>query len=265
MIITLLPTQFASAKLISLSYVYPEYKSLIGRADSKARLTKVATPYIGITSHHLPTASPLIDRFFAELKSARPKIETFVVIGPDHFENCRKKMVMSDLTIKTMFGDIQTDKKIIHKLKETRLRVENQCFVGEHAVGVPANYIKKYFPEAKIVPILLSNAAKSQNFARMQEVLIKNKAKLFVLESTDFTHYVNVQKAEANDELTKSAILKRDFGSLTLKQVDSPATLRLILELSKKEKLKPVILEHKNSFDFTGQPENTTSYFSVLF
>lgn len=249
----------------SVNYQYPAYRELIGRHAAKGLELKTKRPLIGITSHHLPTASPLLDNFYLLLKKQRPDIKTFVVVGPDHFERCRRKFVVSDSLVKTMFGEIKIDQSLLKDLTKAGPVIENDCFHGEHAIGVEANYIKKYFPEAQILPMLLSYAARNRNFYKTIAVLKKHQNNIFVLESTDFTHYVNARQANANDEISRRLINSLDGRGFTLKQVDSPGTIKLILQLAKELKLKPEIIEHKNSFDYTGAFENTTSYFSVVF
>lgn len=249
----------------SVNYQYPAYRELIGRHEAKGLTLRTERPLIGITSHHLPTASPLLDNFYSLLKETRPDIKTFVVVGPDHFEHCRHKFVVSDSLIETMFGELKIDQSLLKEIAQAGPVIENDCFHGEHAIGVEANYIKKYFPESQIMPILLSYSARNRNFNKTVAVLKKYRHDIFVVESTDFTHYVDARAANANDEISRKQINKLDGPAFTLKQVDSPGTIKLILQLAKELKLKPEIIEHKNSFDYTGAFENTTSYFSVMF
>lgn len=248
----------------AIRYDYPDFKTLIGRNDAAAGAV-LSKPIIGITSHHLPTASPLIDNFYASLAKARPAIKTFVIIGPDHFEKCRWKLVTDNFVINTMFGELAVDNGLYARLKQSGVRQERGCFTGEHSIGVQANYIKKFFPEAKVVPVLFSYSAKNRNFSRIIKILKKDKADIFVLASLDFAHYVDVKRAAASDELSLKKIRQLASDSFSLRQVDSPGTMKLILRLAKELNLKPRILEHKNSADFGGAYTNTTSYFSVFF
>jgi len=247
-----------------INYFYKDYKNLIGRQTFASPL-KIKTPQIGIVPHHLPTASPMLDNFYLRLKQTRPDIKTFVVIGPDHFEKCRQKFVTTDESVNTMFGRLTVDQKIFVVLRSAGIKKEAGCFRGEHAIGVQANYIKKFFPRAQIVPVLLSYSAQKQNFEKPIQALMKNKVDIFVIQSTDFSHYINADKANVNDRLSSKWLKELNSGSFTLKQVDSPGTMKLILQLAKTLKLKPEIIDHKNSFDLGGSFTNTTSYFTVMF
>ncbi len=52
-------------------------------------------PTAAITSHHLPTAENFIHSIYAGLKSQNPDIETFIIVGPDHFEQCGSLITMT--------------------------------------------------------------------------------------------------------------------------------------------------------------------------
>lgn len=249
----------------AVTYEYKEYKSLIGRQKSANYRLRTGRPFIGITSHHLPTASPLIDTFYYQLKKKRPDIKTFVVIGPDHSERCRQKFSIKSLPVMTMYGELRTDKALASRLAEAGAKREEACFEGEHAIGVQANYIKRFFPEAKMVPVLLSYAAKQRSFEALIKELASNRNDVFVVASVDFSHYLEVQKAEAVDAISRKMINELDGTSFSLKQIDSPATIKVILGLARALQLKPEIIEHRNSFDYNGAYKNTTSYFSVVF
>ncbi|NTU98769.1 AmmeMemoRadiSam system protein B, partial [Candidatus Falkowbacteria bacterium] len=188
-----------------------------------------------------------------------------VVIGPDHFERCRQKFSVTGASVMTMFGELKVDKNVMKQILDSGAGSEESCFHGEHAIGVQANYIKKFFPRAKIVPVLLSYSAGKRDFAATINELKNDRKDVFVLASVDFTHYMDVQKAESVDAITRRMINGNDGSLISLKQVDSPGTLKVILGLAKSLRLKSEIIEHRNSFYYDGIYKNTTSYFSVLF
>lgn len=249
----------------SVAYQYGEFKELIGRQAGTKRMIKTKRPSVGIISHHLPTASPLIDNFYGQLKVARPDIKTFVIVGPDHFERCRQKFSTTDAPIETMYGPLSVDRQLFAKLVKSGAKKEEGCFHGEHSIGVEANYIKKFFPGAKVVPLLLSYSARKLDFAKTIQVLKQERDNVFVVASMDFVHYVDARQSAAIDEVSRKMITENKGDSFSLKQVDSPAAIKLVLRLAQSMKLKAEIVNRKNSFDYDGTYKNTTSYFSVFF
>lgn len=259
---------FLSSGLTALAspvYDYQDFQGLITYELSKtiSPVRKVA-PSAGITSHHLPTAAPLISEFYLNLKARRPEIKKFIVVGPDHFEKCRVNFSYSTEKITTSFGTLWPDQNLASDLKDLGAAEDLKCFNGEHAIGVEANFIKKLYPDASLTPILLSYAARGRDFSKLIKYLAAHPD-IFVIASIDFSHYLKKDQAEMIDVMTKKKIIKKDGQGLELKNVDSPATLKLMLDLARKQGEKVEIIDHKNSADFTGNKNNTTSYFDVFF
>ena len=47
--------------------------------------------------------------------------------------------------------------------------------------------------------------------------------------------------------------------------MDSPPSIKATIALAKLWGLEPQMLRHANSYEFTGQSENTTGYWNILF
>ena len=255
---------FSQGVFAASIYDYKDFWGLIENSLAKTVRSKKPVPNAGITSHHLPTAAPLIAEFYLTLKSRRPEIKKFIVIGPDHFEKCRSDFSISAEKIITSFGDLKPDKKIVADLKKTGASEDLKCFNGEHAIGVEANFIKKLYPDASLTPIMLAYRARGRNFSQLIKYLAEHKD-IFVIASLDFSHYLTKDQAERIDEETQKKIKNLDSRWLELKNVDSPATLKLMFDLARKKGEKAEIISHKNSADFDGDKSYTTSYFDVFF
>jgi len=246
-------------------YDYKDFWGLIENSlANKIVRSRKSVPSAGITSHHLPTAAPLIAEFYLNLKSRRPEIKKFIVIGPDHFEKCRADFSTSAEKIITTFGNLLPDKKIVADLKKMGAGEDMKCFTGEHAIGVEANFIKRLYPDASLTPIILAYRARGRNFSQLIKYLAEHKD-IFVIASLDFSHYLTKNQADTIDAVTKKKIESLDSRWLELKNVDSPATLKLMFDLARKRGEKAEIISHKNSADFDGDKSYTTSYFDVFF
>jgi MEMO1 family protein len=218
----------------------------------------------GIISHHLPTALPLIADFYKNLKSAKDKIKTFIIIGPDHNEKCLFKAATTDTDYETPFGILNIDKQDNKIFTDRNVKIDNKCFVGEHSIGVQAIFIKYFYPDSKIVPIIFSSAVSDTDLTGVLES-IKKIDGIFVVGSMDFSHYQKLTMAEVYDNESQSWIEKGQPGKFNLTHIDSPPTIKLILDYAKYENFKPIILKKINSFAYTGQSENTTGYMSIFF
>lgn len=219
---------------------------------------------VSIVSHHLPTASDLIIKNYAVLKeSLTGEAPIFVVIGPDHFENCNSLISITDRDFDTPFGVLELDQSLKAQFQELA-RVDD-CFVGEHSIGVQALMIKKFFPKARFVPILISSAVTQKEIDQVVTILKENQSQIFLITSVDFSHYQSKQVASEFDRQSRDFIEKMEWNSLSFDHVDSPASMEVALRFALSQELKPYILENLNSFEVNGLDGNTTSYFSVVF
>lgn len=220
---------------------------------------------MGVTSHHLPTASPLVGEFFRTLKENTGNRKVFVVMGPDHYEKCQGEITTTARSYSTPFGELKNNAEIYQKLVSAGVTVDDNCFSDEHAITVESNYIKYLYPDAEIVPILFSMRAKSSDEVLVNQVLENYKNDVFILVSIDFNHYHSLTEANASDEKAGEAIKSMVPEKITREMVDSPSSMKAALKLAKQWGRKPSILRKANSYEFVGLPENTTSYMNIVF
>lgn len=223
----------------------------------------------GILTHHF-LASALMVRFFAGLEGqAAP--ETIILLGPNHFHQGLADISISSLPWKTPFGVLQTDKRLVQQIgKAIQLPEDTDAFTGEHSVGVLIPFLKYYFPQSRVVPVLIDVNAKTNSLQRLREVLsaqMKNPKTLLLL-SMDFSHNSVATIADARDEQAQEVITSMDVSKTNGLHVDCRKGLWLLLESLKGQGCDRVqINEHTNSAQVTGkfdQPD-VTSYFTIYF
>lgn len=221
---------------------------------------------VGVTSHHLPTALPFIADFYKTLADAQGPRETFVILGPDHTEKCYSSVSLTKESYTTPFGVLDVDNEIIDALLSAGASIDDKCFNGEHSIGVQTIFIKHLFPEAKIVPLIFSATTEDDVLIRVTDVLAGYADSITVIASVDFSHYLPYDQAVRKDNVSAqmTADLNGDF--FTLEYVDSPASVKLAILLAEKLGFKKALISGRaNSYDFTGQTENTTGYINAFF
>ncbi|GEM_PF-508960 len=248
----------------------PEYNSLITDTlgDVKKNSKKTDTDiHLGITSHHLPTAASFIGEFYRAIWNANGPRDTFIVIGPDHFERCKSSFSISGLAYQTPFSTLQPDKEIISALqKEGGVKRNDTCFEGEHSIGVQAFFISYLYPHARIVPLAVSSTADAATIVKIKNILLKFQNRAMVIGSFDFSHYYSYETAQGIDAQSEKMIQDLNGSGFTFRHIDSPAGAQLTLLLAKESGVgNSEILGRKNSFDFTGQGSDTTGYINAIF
>ena len=246
-----------------------EYTEAIDRVFSETQPASFAdqTPVqLGLTSHHLPTAAPLIARFYATLQKQLGPRKTFVIVGPDHAERCPQYVTTTALPYQTPYGLLPIDPEVSAAAQAAGAAISEGCFIGEHSTSVQALFVRRNFPEALVVPILLSSATSDESLRRLAQALSARSDSITVIGSVDFSHALPAAEARQRDAATDQILLKQNVSSLTLDQVDSPPTLKLLYLLNQRLGNKPpVIFDRANTVHYTGAAENTTGYRNMMF
>lgn len=243
-----------------------EFKDLIlSNLSSGEIVQKNKNIKAGITSHHLPTALPMIAEFYKTLAASISGEVTFVVLGPDHFERCRSSASVASNDFITPIGVLESDDDLVAKIKEAGAEGYDQCFDGEHSIGVQTVFIKYFFPNAKMVPIIFSASTSDSVVNKIVDALLAQKEKIVVIASVDFSHYHDHDEALKLDRESAKMIEDMNISAFDLKHVDSPAAVKLAVLFSKMTGLEPEVMETANSYEFTYQAENTTGYINAIF
>jgi len=221
---------------------------------------------VGIISHHLPDAFPIISEFWKNVYTSSGPRKTFFVLGPDHFENCNALFATSGLDFETPFGVLRVNKEIRNLLAEKGVEVNNTCFQGEHSIGVQILFIKYLYPQAEIVPIIFSSSASGDITKNIVDFISSYKDEATVILSVDFSHFNSFEEAQKIDGQTLEMIKGGVDRNYKLKMVDSPGSLETVMGLAKKWGTQEFV-EFKlgNSFEFSGNKDSTVGYISGYF
>ncbi|MDD5750754.1 MAG: AmmeMemoRadiSam system protein B [Candidatus Pacebacteria bacterium] len=244
-----------------------EYKTIIANELSrKNTAVAIQGARVGIVSHHLPTALPLIADFYRELASSGGPRGTFIILGPDHRERCRSLISLTKRNYTTPFGGLAVNEDFVSKMESHGAIVNEQCFDDEHAIGVQTIFIKYFFPQAEIVPVLFSSATRESDISGLLEFLASLENDVTVIASVDFSHHHTYDEARLIDETSQRMIERGEWPLFGLERVDSPMALKLAMQLAGQwQTPDALILQRANSFEFNKNPQDTTGYISAIF
>jgi AmmeMemoRadiSam system protein B len=210
----------------------------------------------GVVPHHL-LAEEIIEDFFSYI-SFREKPKTIVILSPDHFQSGILMESNSFITITVdsndqEFNNLKVDTLLWGKLvKENKMALNNSAVIVEHGVTVLLPYIKKYFPETNILPILIPADITKEQVEQLIKTIDENTLLYtIVVASVDFSHYLPSQAAEFHDIKSIRVLLNFEEENFKNIEVDCWQALyaaRLFAKLRQKE--TPHIIAHKNSADF---------------
>lgn len=222
-----------------------------------------------IVPHHLLALDIIADTF---TYASRGNYQNIVLLSPDHFSVGEKEISVTERDFSTVFGTVATDKKIASRLKALSFMGEGDFFYREHGLGAALPFIKYYFPDAKIIALTFKPTVSKDKLDEVIAILEKNLApNSLIIQSTDFSHYLAPAQAALKDAEAIAAIESEDAARvLNLNQpsnIDSRAALYVQAVLQKDFfKTSPLILEHKNSQDYTAEKvASSTSYLAAAY
>jgi len=243
----------SNPRLYEMAYAGLENEDLIGE--------KV---YGGITPHHF-LASGLIAKFFKKLES-QENIETVILVGPNHFGAGFGEALVSLAFWDTPFGDLEPDTELIDVLLDDGLvEVDEEPFEGEHSISTSVPFIKKTFPSAKIVPVVLKEGADYETCRKIAEKLYaESDGKILVIASVDFSHNFSLEDAQKKDEESILAIENFDFDNLSDVEIDSSASIYMLLYFLQLNGADNLIFSERSNSALLGDSfhdDETVGYF----
>ena len=228
----------------------------------------------GVVPHHL-LAEEIVEDFF-QCISSEEKIETLILLSPDHFHSGTLNDDNAFITLdwksgseKEEFDNIKIDSLLGKKLTgENKITLNSSAIIYDHGITNLILYIKKYFPESKFLPILIPiDITKEQIEHLVKTINTETPAQTIIIASVDFSHYLPSQAADFHDAKSIRVLLnfeEENFKNIEVGCWQALYAARLFAKLRQKE--VPRIIAHKNSVDFLNlELEETTSYFSVVF
>jgi len=228
-------------------------------------------PWAGIVSHHL-LVHDYIDGWFAHLATIRSP-RCFFILSPSHYGVSLEPYSLTVGSWESGFGLVESDKDKVNKLAEALgVNMDPDVFQIEHGVSTLMPYIKKHFPDAKVVAIAIEGeppvnipTVRRLAGALKNEFTENGKRENFLLISTDFSHHSDLELTNKRDTNSKQYLSNPDSISWNIVNCDNRPAIYILDQLGKGN-LDSVILYHTNSWEISNEWEDdVTSYFFVYF
>ena len=228
--------------------------------------TPAFTPPAGVTGigvpHHLLAADLIARGFWA---ASAGHYDRILLISPDHFHKVSGPFGTTREDLDTVFGVMASDRAGVAAVAASPLVETLPTMATEHGVMAVAPFAVHFFPDARVIPLLVSVNATEADWRAMAAVLepLLTPTTL-VVQSTDYSHYRPIGEAVARDQESIAAITAGDPAAiaplLQPAHMDSKGAQYLQLALQRALGAKPVVLANRNSVEYGGGPAETTSY-----
>ncbi|MDR3332405.1 MAG: AmmeMemoRadiSam system protein B [Synergistaceae bacterium] len=220
----------------------------------------------GITPHH-DAALAMIVRFYEKLSSRR--IKRVWLFSPDHFRQSRNLVALCGADWRASGRVLEADRGVCEFLDELGIVETNDLmFKREHGITLHIPLVARYFPSAKIIPIVLD-----PNIPDIALIMLRKRIMdLIALDdiiilSMDLSHYKTPEGMAAEDVKTLDVLRGLKFGATRGIDVDAGRAASLVLRLFKAMGAKRgVVMEHSDTSEMVGRRiEFGTSYATVLY
>jgi AmmeMemoRadiSam system protein B/AmmeMemoRadiSam system protein A len=152
------------------------------------------------------------------LLRGRP-IDTVIIVGPSHRFAFQGASVWPDGGFETPLGVVRVDAALAKAIaKASGFRFRPEAFAEEHSVEVQVPFVQRVLPDAAIVPIVMGaqtrDTIRTLAAALAKTCLGRNVA---VVASTDLSHFLPKDEAQATDAATAALIEARKVDTIIRK------------------------------------------------
>ena len=243
-----------------------DYEKAFAQCTEQGKINIIA----GIVSHHF-LAKNSMACFYQKIGDS--STENVILIGPDHFHTHFESSIdffTTSKSWKTPYGDLTANREIIDEIKQYSHTQENDdAFLTEHSIYTEIPFIKKVFPQAKIIPLIIKNSSDYQHFLEEGKNLrniVKKYDKTILLISSDFTHNSTNQEAKQKDKQSINILEKHNEDKIGQVACDCRSCLATLFGYLNNNSfvddngIQFKLFANKNSTDFGGEDKNVTSY-----
>ena len=213
---------------------------------------------------------------FAEIAANYSDPPTFVIVGPNH-TGMGAPVALSLEDWRTPLGtakcDVELGKAITEKA--SAVLVDESAHKYEHSIEVQLPFLQTIYKDFRFVAICMGAQNASNAEAVGKAVFEAGKEigrEVFLLASSDFTHYEPAEKAKAKDSEAIKCLEKLDYRSF-IKIIDEKnysicgygpiATAAVYAKLMGASKAE--VLKYASSGDIIGDYSSVVAYASIVF
>ena len=220
----------------------------------------------GVTPHH-DLALAMIVRFYERIAS--PEARRVWLFSPDHFHKARNLAAFCAADWALSGGTLEADEEASESRKGLAIAEANaRLFASEHGITLHIPLVARYFPNAKVVPMVLN-----RNISDVGILILRDKIRSLlrsddvIILSMDLSHYKTPEGMASEDVKTLDVLENLRFTRADGIDADARRAASLVLRLFKDlGAARGTVLEHTDSSAILGRRvESGTSYATIVY
>ena len=234
-------------------------------ADARTRAGDAAPVPKAIIAPHAGYiySGPIAATVYAQLARARTTIKRVVLLGPAHRVAVRGLALPDAQAFETPLGRVPIDAQAVEALAGLpQVVVSREAHTLEHSLEVQLPFLQTVLERFTLVPLVVGRAT-PEEVAQVLDRLWGGEETLVVV-SSDLSHYLTYDQAEASDRNTVRQILGRQ-PVIDPHQACGAAPVNGLLVAAGRRGLGPQLLDLRNSGDTAGDRSRVVGYASFAF
>ncbi len=235
---------------------------MLGAAASEAPERAVPKAIIAPHAGYL-YSGPVAASVYALLAPARGRIRRVVLLGPTHRVAVRGLALPGAGAFASPLGTVEIDRGAVESLRGLpQVVVSAQAHALEHSLEVHVPFLQTVLGESTLVPLAVGHAD-AREVAEVLDALWGGPETLIVV-SSDLSHYLPYDDAQAVDRATARAIL--DLSTeISHEQACGATPVTGLAYAARKRGLKPELIDLRNSGDTAGDRNRVVGYGAFAF
>jgi MEMO1 family protein len=206
-------------------------------------------------------------RAYARLRG-RSDVDRVVLIGPAHFVGLEGCAVPASDTWLTPLAAVDLDVAGARTLVAKHLAVmDDGPHAPEHSLEVQLPFLQRMLGTFRLLPIAVGVSSVDKVAACLDGALSDagNGGRTVVICSTDLSHYLDEESANARDERTVGAVCDLAPERIAATDACGVYALRGLLGWARSSKLRPRLLRRTTSASSGGPPSRVVGYAAIEF
>jgi hypothetical protein len=241
-----------------------ELSAQIGALLQAAGITEREAPKAIIAPHAgYIYSGPVAASVYARLAAVAEKIKRVILLGPAHRVAVRGLALPGAASFQTPLGSVPVDSAAVGRISDLpQVTTSSDAHALEHSLEVHVPFLQSVLGEFALVPLVVGRAS-PEEVAEVLDRLWGGEETLVII-SSDLSHYLGYDQAQAVDRDTARTILNRQ-PSLTPHQACGAAPVNGLLLAATRKGLKPELVDLRNSGDTAGDRRRVVGYASFGF
>ena len=200
---------------------------------------------------------------YARLQAAAGRITRVILAGPAHRVYVSGAAVPSALSFDSPLGPVAIDRVAVESLLALPfVETSDAAHAREHSLEVHLPFLQSVLGTFSLVPIVVGDA-RPEEMARIFETVWGGEETLVVV-SSDLSHYMPYDAAQARDRRTAESILALD-ARLDPDEACGAAPINGLLSVARERAMAVELVDLRNSGDTAGDRDRVVGYGAFAF